>query len=109
MSLKNLSDFLPLSGGYAIINKYTGRVYVGQSRNMVARWVSHVSDLQRQMHSNKQLQSDWDKYGAEGFSVQVISRCQPEYLLSEEQYCIKEYRSIAGVYNVGEIQAIYVV
>lgn len=98
---KELKEFLPICGIYTIVNKLTGKVYVGQSKNIIGRWAKHVEDLTNNVHTNKQLQDDWNMYGANSFSANVIRTCSSDVLLSEESYCIKEYRGLAGVYNIG--------
>ena len=96
---RNFVDFLPTCGVYAIINTVTGKAYIGQSINIASRWKGHVHDLEAGSHVNKALQADWEKYGSKTFSIIVIVRCDPEYLLSAEGCCIKEYKSLGGVYN----------
>lgn len=99
---KELKDFVPISGIYVIINKITGKSYVGQSKNIMFRWAQHVEDLVNSRHSNLDLQKDWIKYGANSFVARLVKRCEPELLLKEESYCIREYRGMAGVYNKGQ-------
>jgi group I intron endonuclease len=91
--------FISVCGIYAIINNATGRAYIGKSENIKARWGEHIAGLEGGTHHNKALQADWYKYGRETFSMRVVLTCNPEYLICEERFCIKEYRSLGGVYN----------
>lgn len=94
--------FFSVCGIYAIINNATGRAYIGKSENIKARWADHIAGLETGTHHNKALQADWNKYGRETFSIRVVLTCNPEYLNLEERFCIKEYRSLGGVYNYTE-------
>lgn len=96
---KRFSDFLPTCGVYAIINKLTGRSYIGQSRDIGHRWKEHIKELESGSHHNRAFQSDWDKYGKENFAIQILMNCIPENLLPVEQVYIKEYKKLAGTYN----------
>lgn len=91
--------FFSVCGIYAIINNATGRAYIGKSENIKARWAEHVTGLEAGNHHNKALQADWNKYGRETFSMRVVVTCDPNRLIYEERFCIKEYRLLGGVYN----------
>jgi group I intron endonuclease len=100
---KEAKGFFSVCGIYAIVNNTTGRAYIGKSENIKARWVEHVNSLETGNHHNKALQADWNKYGRKAFSMQVILTCDPERLIYEERFSIKEYRSLGGVYNYMEL------
>lgn len=48
-------------GIYKITNTDTGRFYIGQSKNLVNRWKSHLKNLQANKHANKFFQNDFNK------------------------------------------------
>ena len=46
-----------ISGIYKITNKVDGKFYIGSSKNLHKRWLSHRSELRRNHHCNQHLQS----------------------------------------------------
>jgi len=64
---------LPGSPGlYAITNRQSGAVYIGESRDMLQRLRSHRSMLERGEHFCRHLQVDFDSYGVESFDVTIL-------------------------------------
>jgi GIY-YIG catalytic domain-containing protein len=62
----------PVSGIYQIRNWHTGRVYIGKSADIRGRWLAHRAALDRGLHVNSGLQSDWEVYGADAFDFVVL-------------------------------------
>lgn len=75
-----ISDFLPTCGVYAVVNKLTGKAYVGQSRDIGHRWGDHIKDLNLGIHHNRSFQDDWTKYGEDNFAILILMNCIPENL-----------------------------
>lgn len=73
------------SGVYRITCIESGRVYIGSAVNIGGRIRGHIHDLNRRRHANRFLQRAWDKYGPDGFTVEVVEFCSPESLLDREQ------------------------
>lgn len=75
------------SGIYKIVNKVTGKFYIGSSVNFKRRWCMHKFELKRGNHGNKYLQRAWDKYGEKNFIFEAIKEVEPikEKILKEEQ------------------------
>ncbi len=66
-------------GIYKIVNKITGKVYIGQSVNVFHRTGTHRSNLNANKNNeNKHLQSAWNKYGEENFSLIPIIQLKEE-------------------------------
>jgi DNA-binding PadR family transcriptional regulator len=61
-----------VSGVYQIRNVHSGRVYIGRSRTIHTRWLSHLDALTKGVHSNENLQSDWETYGERAFEFIVL-------------------------------------
>jgi len=60
-------------GIYTITNRRTGRVYIGATAKTIAeRWARHRYMLNTGRHHNKQLQADWNIYGAHSFKFAVL-------------------------------------
>ncbi len=63
-------------GIYKITNlQDTNKIYIGRSLDIKHRWESHISELNNGKHINKDLQIDWDEYGADNFKFEVIDEC----------------------------------
>lgn len=59
-------------GVYQIRNTANGKIYVGSSVNIAARWRKHHLELMAGKHGNQKLQRAWIKYGAEAFLFSVL-------------------------------------
>ena len=57
---------------YLITCTMNGRVYVGKSKNPGQRWSSHRSKLRAGKHPCKELQQDWDAWGAKNFTFRCV-------------------------------------
>ena len=89
-----------IGGIYIIINKCNGKYYIGSSKDIYKRWNSHISDLRRKEHCNKHLQSAFNKYGEENFSMFLIEKCELNLLLQKEEYWINKLQSHIHGYNI---------
>lgn len=65
-------DFI---GIYKIVNKATGKCYVGQSQRVKKRIKEHFRLLRWNKHPNKHLQNSWNKYGADNFVGEIEVIC----------------------------------
>lgn len=64
-----------VSGIYTITNKVTGKLYIGESLDIYRRWHDeHIPQLRKNCHYNKELQKDFNKYGEENFSFDILER-----------------------------------
>jgi group I intron endonuclease len=86
---------------YLIHNRENGRVYVGGTSNIRARWSLHLSLLRRGKHANTGLQSDWHRYGPLAFEFRVLEQVTSrDELLRREMYWADSYRFACNVYNI---------
>ena len=76
---------MSVSGIYKIINKSNSKYYVGSSVNIYRRWQRHKSQLEKQCHNNKHLQSSWNKWSKNNFEWTIIEECPKEKLVETEQ------------------------
>ena len=82
-----------MNGGiYQIINKVTGKFYVGRSMNVYSRMKGHKRRLKRDAHRDKNgirthLQNAWNKYGEGAFIFQPIDffETKEEQILAEQE------------------------
>lgn len=88
-----------MSGIYSILNTKNGKRYVGQTYDLDYRWKRHRFDLSHNYHSNKHLQSAWNKYGSEVFEYSVLEMCQIENLDERESWWIDYFDCLKSGYN----------
>lgn len=72
-------------GIYAIVCTKTWRSYVGQSVGIHKRTLSHLSELRRNNHTNKELQEDFNKFGEQYFFVETLESVEDKSLLIERE------------------------
>ena len=78
-------------GIYQIVNLDNHKVYIGSSKNIEQRFITHRKHLEEFKHSNNYLQQEYDKFGADRFRFEVIEYVENEEdLLQREQYWIDE-------------------
>ena len=82
----------PLCGIYRIVNKNSGKNYVGQSTNIGDRWVSHLSP-------NGSIISEAISLSPADFTFEVLELCSADNLNDRENYYINFYCCIANGYN----------
>ncbi|BAZ18948.1 hypothetical protein NIES4071_108330 (plasmid) [Calothrix sp. NIES-4071] len=97
------------AGIYIIRCKPTGKVYVGSSKNIQARWYLHKQQVNRGKHHSKKLQADWDKYGEGAFEFEVIKEVTDGFMTVYEQLYINQYDSCVSGYNILEKAGSYFV
>ena len=59
---------------YAITNTINGWVYFGSTIHEKQRLSRHIRHLRKNKHFNKRLQADFNEYGEECFTIEVIER-----------------------------------
>ena len=77
-------------GIYLITHLASGRCYVGQSRNIEARWKQH-----RGGDSNRFLKRAVVKYGWDSFQFEVVEECPLDQLNDREVFHINRLRSVS--------------
>lgn len=82
-----------LCGVYKITNIINGKVYIGQSINIKARWKDHVSSLNRGDSRCTLLQRAWNKYGQNNFIFEIVELCLEDMLDKIETKYINFYDS----------------
>ena len=65
-------------GIYKIINKQTGKFYIGSSNDIEQRWAAHRYRLRKGIHTNQHLLSAWEKYGEESFAFSILQEVEEE-------------------------------
>lgn len=85
-------------GIYKITNTTNGKCYIGQSRDIEARWAKHLSTYKSS--PEWELYRAFKKYGIAAFSFEVIEECSIEELNEREVYWIAQFDSFNNGYNM---------
>jgi hypothetical protein len=80
-------NWYPTTAGiYSITNTVTGRVYIGSTMKFCTRWTAHRTSLRGDRHPNRQLQADWNRYGEQAFTFEIVEVVENfSLLLSKEK------------------------
>ena len=89
-------------GIYCIRCKVNNKAYIGSSVDIKSRWRGHKSALRTGKHNNKQLQEDYNKYGADSFLYSILINCKPQMLTKyENRYMLLfNTKDISMGYNI---------
>ena len=74
-------------GIYKIQNLINGKIYIGQSVHIQARFNQHKNEAKN--GNTRPLYNAIRKYGIENFSFEIIEECSKEMLNEREIYWIK--------------------
>lgn len=91
-----------MQGIYLITNKLNNQKYIGQSKNISARWSAHRRNAnnKKEFKSCSKLYNAFEKYGVDNFIFSVIEEVKdPNKLTKREIYWIKFYNTIESGYN----------
>jgi group I intron endonuclease len=61
-----------ISGIYKIRNIVNGKCYIGSSKNIHKRLLTHRNNLCKGTHKNKHLQNAWNLYGDTSFVFEIV-------------------------------------
>ena len=75
---KNYKISLTPMGVYQIKNLVTGKIFIGSSKNLQARINRHKFELKFGSEAIKDLQEDYNKYGEQNFSFEIIDELKPK-------------------------------
>ncbi len=75
---KNYKISLTLMGVYQIKNLVNGKIYISSSKNLQARINRHKFELKFGSEGIKELQDDYNKYGEQNFTFEIIDVLKPK-------------------------------
>jgi len=81
-----------LCGIYKIENTETGKVYIGSSEDINARWSRHIYNLKNDI-GKKDMMVDYYKNGLASFSFNIVKECEPEKLSELEAVYYNAFKS----------------
>jgi group I intron endonuclease len=93
-----MNDF---PGVYVIACVPTGKRYVGSALKVLKRIGQHQRALRRGNHINTYLQYAYNKYGAEAFTYEIVSK-NPANRFAEEQAWIERLRTFDRKYGFNQ-------
>lgn len=88
---------------YKITCNTTKRVYIGQTSNFETRKRNHIEGLESNTHSNPFLQEEFNRFGINDFTFDIIEECETlEQNLERETFWMNYYGGIESnlIYNV---------
>ncbi|MEW7221990.1 GIY-YIG nuclease family protein [Elizabethkingia anophelis] len=91
-------------GVYSITNP-EGKVYIGQSINLIERFYSHKSDYKAGRRHCRRLHESFDKHGFENHKFEILLECKVEELNEKERHYQELYNSISDGLNLSFISA----
>lgn len=89
-----------MTGIYKITNKNNGKIYIGQSKDIMRRWADHEKLLLKHAHHSTKLQNDFDSNGGIGaFEFSVVELCSLSDLDEREKFYINKFDTVNSGYN----------
>jgi len=64
-------------GVYQIKNKRNGKLLIGSTKNLLGKINSHRFQLKNNLHTNKEMQKEFNEIGEEGFSFDILDHLEP--------------------------------
>ncbi len=93
-------------GIYAIKNEANGKLYIGSSRNIVARWRVHASRLRLNKHHSQHLQLAFN-IAPLSFKYEIVELlADPSLLEVREQYWVDHYQSFKSEFGYNAVQTV---
>lgn len=86
-------------GVYKITNDVTGKFYIGSSIDINKRWKTHIHASKNPKYNHLELYKDFNEYGIDSFTFEIIEECTAEERHDKEYEYIKEYQAVEIGYN----------
>ena len=86
-------------GVYKITNTITGDFYIGSSKNIKQRWVSHKCKSTWNKCPNSPMYLDMKKYGTDKFAFEILEEVEVDKLKEAEQEFIETLNPTYNNYN----------
>lgn len=86
-------------GIYKITNQLNGKIYIGQSNDIIRRW-SYYKNPPNPLGYKSLIIAAIQKYGINNFKFEIVEECSVEELNAKEIYWIAYYDSYNNGYNL---------
>lgn len=70
--LEEYKQIKTLMGVIQITNNVSGKIYIAAYPNLKNKWLTIQGQLAMGMHTNSQLQKDWNELGPDAFTYEVL-------------------------------------
>ena len=91
-------------GIYSITNLKTGKVYIGQSKNIERRWKQHITRATNYLGGDyfNKFYTDIRVLGVKNFKFEILEKLEynKDVLNAREQYWIEYYDALKTGYNI---------
>lgn len=104
-NIKDIENLKNECGIYVVANMLNNKKYIGQSKNIKRRFMSHhIYDYKNKNNGNynSKFYQALRKYGLSNFKVEVIENCNINELDKKEKYWIKYFDTYKNGYNSTE-------
>lgn len=82
--LKNLYKQMSFPIGiFQIKNQVNGKTFIGSSKNLNSIFNRHRFQLKMNSHKNKNLQEEWNQYGPEAYSFDILETLKTDDIATE--------------------------
>jgi group I intron endonuclease len=84
-----------ISGIYIITNTINGKVYIGSAKSIFTRLHRHRYMLDKNKHTNRHIQSSYNKYGASSFTFEIaeITVLDKKIMEEREEFYILSHKA----------------
>lgn len=89
-----------MTGIYKITCLVNQKVYIGQSTELSRRLRDHKQQLRANKHFNYKLQNDYNQYGPDNFTFEIIEQCPSSKLDERERFYIQLLETRKFGYNL---------
>lgn len=83
-----------------IMNNIGGKIYIGQSKNIFARWSKHIRESYIEPYDNSILHKAIRKNDISNFWFKILELCDEDELDDKEKFYINLYESTKDNYNI---------
>jgi group I intron endonuclease len=92
-------------GIYKLLNRESGKCYVGQASNLRSRLSTHLRHLKNGTHPQPILRKAFAKYGPQAWEFQIVEECPRAMLTERETFHAVQHQALRRGYNCAPIRS----